>query len=712
MPAWKPKQLKAFAEAAQSLKLYRRAELVDPDTERPLIERLYVDPLPGDAVLQTMLRHSTTLLIGRKGTGKSTVFQRAQHEIRKQKSSISAYIDIKTVFESAEVDPALIQKVAATNNSLSEPEVRRLLLYKAFIREVLSEIKQEIKKQIDASLIEKLKGTIGRSRAEIFEPLDEILQAAFAQDFTDVTGLHALAEKQASTGKASSEVKLGGTAEVTLNQTKADLKASTRFDINDAASTEDSQEQSYSRILLRALNITGVMKQVADTLSLVGIKHLFIFVDDFSELPADAMTVFVDTILAPLNNWSNELIKFKVAAYPGRIYYGQIDKTKMDEIYLDLFKMYGGNDVNTMEEKAIDFTLRLINNRLEHYGAITLDRFVEPDVTTVCRHLFYATVGNPRNLGHVLHNLYDSHLAYGKEIGVRAVRDAAAKYYEEKIEPYFGMQKFRHESFAERSSIFSLKELLESFVVRARELRSYRKSNVLASVKGRPPTSHFHVVAELDGILSTLELNFFLTKYFEMKDRDGRSVSVYALNYGLCSRYSIEFGRPEGHREFRLYFVERIFDYTPIITDYLKRNQEIKCSNCDAIYGIDQLESLKLYDMLCPRCKKGTCSVTNLSKKYEKVLENINEELLLPATELGILETLFIENRDLAAAEIAGELDCSYQLVGKRGKIMEERGLVDRKMEQQRRKFKITRQAVETYFAANESRRLDLPDEP
>ena len=123
MATWKPKQLKAFAEAAQSLKLYRRAELMDPDTERPLIEQLYVDPLPGDAVLQTMLRHSTTLLTGRKGTGKSTVFQRAQHEIRKQKSSISAYIDVKTVFESAEVDPALVQKVAAANNSLSEGEV-------------------------------------------------------------------------------------------------------------------------------------------------------------------------------------------------------------------------------------------------------------------------------------------------------------------------------------------------------------------------------------------------------------------------------------------------------------------------------------------------------------------------------------------------------------------------------------------------------------
>jgi hypothetical protein len=196
-----------------------------------------------------------------------------------------------------------------------------------------------------------------------------------------------------------------------------------------------------------------------------------------------------------------------------------------------------------------------------------------------------------------------------------------------------------------------------------------------------------------------------------MKDRDGRKVSVFALNYGLCNKYSIEFGKPEGRREFRLYFVERIFDYTPLLTNYLQQNQEIKCGNCEAVYGVDRLESLRLYGMTCPRCRVGSCEVINLSRKYEKILEGISEDLLLPATELGILETLFSEKRDLAAAEIAAELDCSYQLIGKRGKIMEERGLVSRKLEQQRRKFGITPRAVKEYFAANESRKLDVDPE-
>jgi hypothetical protein len=47
-------------------------------------------------------------------------------------------------------------------------------------------------------------------------------------------------------------------------------------------------------------------------------------------------------------------------------------------------------------------------------------------------------------------------------------------------------------------------------------------------------------------LFSTLELNFFMTKYFEMTDRSSRKVSVFALSYGLCSKYDIPFGSQRG----------------------------------------------------------------------------------------------------------------------------------------------------------------------
>lgn len=234
---------------------------------------------------------------------------------------------------------------------------------------------------------------------------------------------------------------------------------------------------------------------------------------------------------------------------------------------------------------------------------------------------------------------------------------------------------------------------------------------MLREIEGQPPTSHFHVVSELDELFSTLELNFFLTKYFEMKDRDGRAVSIYALNYGLWNRYNIEFGRPTGRREFRLYFVERIFYFTPLLREYQKQNQEIRCDYCGEIFGVDKLLSLALFDMLCPKSREGTCKVINLSKRYGEVLDNIRAELLLPQIELGMLETLHNERRDLFAQEIAEELDCSYQLIGERSKNLEERGLIDRiKNDNYRRVYRLRDDAVKEYFEENEDRNLNVPE--
>jgi DNA-binding MarR family transcriptional regulator len=708
MSRWTKKQLNQFSDAAQSLKLYRRAELLAEESEKSLIEQLYVDPLPQDGAFRTMMRPNTTFLIGRKGTGKSTIFQRAQHEIRKQEKSISAYLDIKTIFESSEVDPALLQKMDSTQTALPAQSVRKIFLFDEFIRTVLLEIRGELRKQIDRSFLSRLKDRVLSSSDEVFEALDELIDNSKQSLFADVTGLRTTNFKEGSKSEAADSTKAA--AGVALDAAGS-AKISADASMSRGLTNSDTEEAEFAQILLRTSNIKNIILELSNILGELGIRHLYIFIDDFSELPEDAMEIFVDSILAPLNNWSEELIKFKVAAYPGRIYYGQIDKTKIDELYLDPFQLYGSNDVSKMEDKAIDFTLRLVNARLMHFCHADLGLFVESDVSEISRLLFFATMGNPRNLGHILFNLYESHLVYEKPIGSRAIRDAARKYYENKIEPFFGIQKFRHERFAERLSIYSLKELLELLVTKARNLRSYRDSSVMQKIAGRPPTSHFHVVSEFDQLLSTLELNFFLTKYFEMKDRDGRKVSVFCLNFGLCEKHSIEFGRPTGLREFRLYFVERVFDYTPIIRSYLQANQEIRCSNCDAIYSLDKLESLKMYKMACPNCSGGVCTVTNLSKKYESILNEINPELLLPPSELGILETLYNENRDLMAAEIAADLDCSYQLVGRRGKIMEGKGLVNRSMQQNRRRFRITEQAVEEYFNANESRHLDIPED-
>lgn len=90
-----------FFKAVDSLKKYRRAELFD-EKGNSILDKLYVDLLPNDQIIKTCLLDNTTFLVGRKGTGKSTIFLKLQHELKKRNDNITCYIDTKTIFENSQ----------------------------------------------------------------------------------------------------------------------------------------------------------------------------------------------------------------------------------------------------------------------------------------------------------------------------------------------------------------------------------------------------------------------------------------------------------------------------------------------------------------------------------------------------------------------------------------------------------------------------------
>lgn len=686
-----------FLEAVNSLKLYRRAELMDASGKK-LINELYVDPLPSDHILKTILNPNTTFLIGRKGTGKSTIFQRAQYEFDNDKHTTWAYIDIKSLYESSTSE--IIGSVLVDETGvLSADTIQKLHVFRCFITELVREIKKQIEKRIDSSIWSKAKDKFTGSSVELFEKLDGFINDINNENYLDVTGGFV---KQASTEKQDrSEDR---------ESFKAGLKATSNpsvtidYLISQLKESQEKRNENFSQVFIRLFRVKDLIDQLKQILATLNLNRIYIFVDDFSELPKTAMEEVVDTVLAPFNNWSDEFIKLKVAVYPGRLYLGDIDRSKIDEVYLDIYRAYGRGDIRAMENQAVDFTKRLLQRRLKFYCKSELDTYfaISKSEEDMLMNLFYSCLGNPRILGYILFFSYETTIIHGNKITVSTIKDASKRYFSEKIGTYFKLNKFLHETYEERSSIYSLRELYEELVKRAKELRTYKGSKLMEEISGRPPTSHFHVLSDYESVLSSLELNFFLTKYYEMKDRDGREVSVYALNYGLCQQESINFGRPEGKREYRLYYVERIFDYSFIIRGYLKVNQEIICDSCGTKHDAEALGALKQYNMLCPKCFKGTCKVVNLSRKYGDLISKVSDESLLPQTELGILKTLHDERTTMFANQIATELDCSYQLVGKRGRNLSDRKLVVRSENGSgRRIFYISDDATKTYFESD-----------
>jgi DNA-binding MarR family transcriptional regulator len=115
--------------------------------------------------------------------------------------------------------------------------------------------------------------------------------------------------------------------------------------------------------------------------------------------------------------------------------------------------------------------------------------------------------------------------------------------------------------------------------------------------------------------------------------------------------------------------------------------------------------------MLCPQCKQGAVQVKNLSQKYAEELRAVAQDLLLPPTELGILQTLHVEKQPLRAISIAEELDCSWQLIGHRGKKLAERGFIERsKNDLGQRLFEITPTGEAAYFGDSDTDQLDVGD--
>ncbi|MBE7176713.1 MAG: hypothetical protein INR69_09930 [Mucilaginibacter polytrichastri] len=691
---------KNFLEAVNSLKLYRRAELIN-ESGKKLIEELYVDPLPEEHVLRTVVTTNTTFLIGRKGTGKSTIFQRAQYELDNNNKTTWAYIDIKSLYESS-TSEIIGSAQFIQQGVLDAATVQKLHVFRCFMTELVREVKSQISNRIRANIWASVKDQITGSSAELFEKLDEFISDINNDQYLNITGGYVAQSFNEKSDTSESKESLTFSA-----TTKSDPSFSAEYLVGKLKELQEKKSENFSHVFIRLFRVKELIYELKRIVSSLKLKNIYIFIDDFSELPKPEMEEVVDTILAPFNNWSDEFIKLKVAVYPGRLYLGDIDRTKIDEVYLDIYRAYGKNDITSMEVQAVDFTKRLLQKRLNHYCKSDLYVYFanSRSAEDIWMTLFHSSLGNPRILGYILYFCYESAIIQDNKITVATIKDAARRYFNEKIGAYFKMNKFLHESFEEKSSIYSLKELYEQLVKRAKELRSYRESKVMQELTGRPPTSHFYISSKFEAVLSSLELNFFLTKYYEMKDRDGKEATVYALNYGLCQQESISFGRPQEKREHRLYYVERIFDYSYIITSYLKLNQEIVCDSCGAKHESESLTAIQQFGMLCPRCKIGTCKIINLSRKYADLIRTVSADTLLPETDLGILKILNDERENLFAKQIAAELDCSYQLVGKRGKNLSEKNLVYRlENENGRRVFKISDKATNIYFETETTR--------
>ncbi|MFB5676772.1 hypothetical protein ACE3NQ_15500 [Paenibacillus terreus] len=702
-----------FKEVAESLRQYRRAELRDFEDEIGInpVDKIYVDPLPGDAVLNSVLSSNTTFLLGRKGTGKSTVFTKAQLSMREKRKVITVYLDVKSLYD---IIPTLhTSEEVAVKENISEAAFRAHILRKSLLGQVISELLREIGITCEnLSLVERWMG-----KKKQYDELRSSLEKIQARVKNTKLETHELPILQ----KITTQIRAKKQTESSLT---ASTKGASQFQINsnglpaggisgeatlsdfDKSLDDNEIYNEYSDIVYKSFPFSEIISEIQVLLSECGLSKLVIFLDDFSELTFVDQRLFVDVILSPLNNSSNEAIKLKIAGYPGRVYFGKIDPNKVDTLSLDFSELYEATEVQEMERSAIDYTTRLLETRFKSFNLVSED-FFDCSSTTMdeyYRLLFQASFNVPRIIGHLLHYCYLDRVSKGQRINLQAIRLASRKYYEQTVNLYFDkLNRFALEPFENKLDRYNQKALLDTIIKEARETKKRISSgdiggNYFSDITN-PPTSHFIVMPKLGDFFASLESNFLLSKYKNTRDKDGQQVIVYALYYGLVESERMSWGYPQG-RKYRNYFVQRCFEYTRAVHDYLSSNQTIKCNNCGSCYPLEKQDSFEMFHWKCPECSVGLCSIVYISDNFKEEVIELDQDIMLDPIELEILTVLQTEKRKMRAGEISPLIDSTHQMVGKRTSKLQEMGLVEKTRDENDGKTKneITTRAERIYF--------------
>jgi hypothetical protein len=670
------KKVDTFLDVVESLSRYRRAELIDEMTEKNLIEALYVDPLNNDLLLRSMLSKNTTLLIGRKGTGKSTIINRFQHEIRKSNDKISLYIDVNTLFDQS--------KNSNFTNSLddeSQLDIQKLNLYMDFTKKIISEIENEINKNLFISKFKSFFTKDGLTEEGFKQEINLLFRKIENPQYKDISMQQFVEIKKEDNSKDINQ------ASISSELLKASLKAT----ISTEQDTEKKDFQAYSKILIRHFNIIEFMKELKELLEKLKIKTVFICLDDASELEKEHLEVFTNTIISPLNNLSNEFYKFKISLYPGRVYLPNIDRIKVDTFNLDYYDLYSIGNADKVEESAINYTKRLIETRFKHFFGETVNINDFFDVDNLYKLLFQISSNVPRSIGKILKiALYKSN-SLERKINKRILQESAKQYYKDVIEYVLVKNEYiKYKSYDESFEQYHLYELLKKIIEKAVENKKYIGENTsdIFSIynSNNAPSNYLHVPKEMEDILKTLEFNFFITKYSEQKNKDSNDISVFTLNYGLCIDNNIIFDEGSD-RKFR---IQRIFDYKNIVIDWLKTSNQLVCENCGQVYNLDERSMIDKYG--CIKCKSHNVSIKPIVN--DEFQQKLNKNFKLSKKEYDVLNILYTSSEKLTSSLIGAELDRSYQSVNHsigRNSEIKQGDFISRIEENNRAYFEITK---------------------
>ena len=687
--------IKGFKAISESLRLFHRItdekyNDASENCEKKMIDKLYVDILPNNGILEKVLERNATYIVGRRGTGKSTIIAKAQSNILKEKKYMSVYLNAKSIYKSVEID-----KLPSSGDSIkifSQDELFKVELIRKTIDVLCENMKQELNKE-KHGFFKNISNKLVRDNKldDIINDLDEMLKE---EVYLNIDKLLNEQQEQESKDKI-----LGG-----LKASLTELVASAEV------SEEINTKRNGNYTLARVFNISNLINKFLEVIKICDRKGIYIFLDDYSELSLSERTILMNEVILPFYHLGIDRIYFKIACYPNRITPLSLDSQKYSIKYIDYYEVYGiDKNLTLMEKEAEDFIKRLLTNSCKVFSNSEIEDYF--DLGSYSMEQYYMelhrmSMNIPRVLGHILNNCYLKRIVHNKKINMSMLKEASKQYYLDYV-----MQEIENKIISSDLSrdskidIFVQKNLLEKLKNLAIEnkIALPRTPNQYFNKYKEVPTSHFRISSENELYFEELEFYGYLHKISVIadkgnsKDVTNKDTSLYSFDYGLCLDEKIEYGKPNDSDT--KFYQQRAFLYDECVISAITKNKKIVCKNCKAEYGIDKLNAFKMFMMKCQKCQTGICTIhydTLLSeeteKSYETAIWTLQEiEIIKAISRLEKIES----TKWLTANYISREIDLSSYVIAAKCRDLAKASFIDRKEDITPFKYSLTTRSRE-----------------
>lgn len=613
------------------------------DTEKLVrLADYYVDYL---GFLREIVGESDHLVVGRRGTGKTTLLYRGLIE------TINSWHKVDNLAKPKTLGIYLdLSKCHSLEDTASKE-------FSEFEHVFTTELFESVKAEISRTWPE-LKSKPGLL-AKVFSPKESEAKSNTNSALDDLARI-------LSEGVLRSENKSGpqrivsSTGQSTSCEENFQLKAKANPEASSGtkSTTNENNESSIERTsnLQYRLSISDILRGLSSIREAAGISHIVIFIDEFSSLNLDLQRRFSTLLRKILGNHSGVFVKVSAITDNYTLGSSIILQRDLFELNLDLDSYVERSGTLGSAMKGLsNLTRRLIVERVSAYaGEIRCEDLFE-DLDYTVEEMSKAAMGVPRTVGIILKQSLSRNLSENLNVIRKSDIDYGIRYASKAY-----LNQFEGSCGVAIPSYY--KEIWNSLLEKA----------ILERVKNDSTSSHFMVLPRNEIKLKYFNMFFIshLLTQGRTTKKDKASRSLYCFDYGVCIENNMLWGTDKN------VIRQQRFAYDSILAPfdhYFERNKEThwQCPTCESVY---KEKELNVAGNLLGFCPKDKSDLVEISADDE--LSNYTEE------EIKIVGAIRSSNEEdeLLARHVADDVGCYVQKVAKFGEKLEREDIIKRKM--------------------------------